>query len=130
MPGVGGWVALFCASDFPGEKGGPALTALALWHGTVSPPPPRQHCNILAVGSSPMSLISSSPSPDLPDPAATREGGRGDVIAIADVATVAQGLLGTLLAGYGRVSDPSAPTCSAQVEGRGLLSRWVQEAEN
>lgn len=72
-----------------------------------------------------MSLISSSRSPDLPDPAATREGERGDVIAIADMATVAQGLLGTLLAGYGRLSDPLAPTCSAQVEGRGLLLRWV-----
>lgn len=48
-----------------------------------------------------MSLISSSLSPDLPDPAATREGERGDVIAIADMAIVAQGLLGTLLAGYG-----------------------------
>ncbi|EPQ07964.1 t-SNARE domain-containing protein 1 [Myotis brandtii] len=44
-----------------------------------------------------MSLIRSSLSPDLPDP---REGERGDVIAIADMATVAQGLLGTSLAGH------------------------------
>lgn len=79
MPGVGWGGAsglLFCASDFPGEKGGPALTVLVPWHGRVNPHPPMQHCSILARGPdrSPSSACPQAPTCPILQPRGWGEG--------------------------------------------------------